>query len=368
MSEGETDLLIDLTSELSKKLLLDVVKYKDHFILKEYLYDMNQGMITNQKGEVYSNEVIATLYKSPKANISDFQNLIKAPEETFYFGSEWLYFKIYCGFNIAEKMLIDIVSPITNDLINNGLIDKWFFIKYADPDFHIRLRFHLVEKENLKQILDLLNDALAPLLIQKLIWKIQNDCYIRESNRYGGASISICESIFHRDSVSAIGIMEIIPANIQWIYALKSIDCLLNDFGYDDFSKFQLADMLKVSFSVEFEINKLSQVSIDKKYRKYRRQIEEIIENRIEVEYNPIINYLKDRSISNYVLIKDLLKLDEERKLTISIEQILISIIHMTLNRLSKNNPRKQEYLIYDFLSRFYKSRIYKNKGKIPTI
>ena len=41
-----------------------------------------------------------------------------------------------------EKILTDIILPITNKLKKDGIIDYWFYIKYLDPDYHLRLRFH----------------------------------------------------------------------------------------------------------------------------------------------------------------------------------------------------------------------------------
>ena len=65
---------------------------------------------------------------------------------TFIPGSEWIYFKIYTGTKTADAILKNELYGFVSEMLKNKVIDKWFFIRYNDPDFHIRLRIHLKEK------------------------------------------------------------------------------------------------------------------------------------------------------------------------------------------------------------------------------
>ena len=66
-------------------------------------------------------------------------------QKNFILGDEWLYYKIYTGAKTADNILIDVIKPIAQTLFDEQVIDKWFFIRYSDPDFHIRVRFHCVD-------------------------------------------------------------------------------------------------------------------------------------------------------------------------------------------------------------------------------
>ena len=66
-------------------------------------------------------------------------------KRTYILGDEWLYYKLYCGARTSDVILTETIKPVTEYLLNQGLIDSWFFIRYGDPDFHIRIRFHLVD-------------------------------------------------------------------------------------------------------------------------------------------------------------------------------------------------------------------------------
>ena len=54
--------------------------------------------------------------------------------------SEWLYVKLYTGPATADGVLRDVLAPVVAEA---GLPPgSWFFIRYGDPDWHVRLRFH----------------------------------------------------------------------------------------------------------------------------------------------------------------------------------------------------------------------------------
>ena len=57
-------------------------------------------------------------------------------------GSEWLYAKLYTGAATADRVLRDVVGPVTRSALRAGAVDGWFFIRYGDPDWHLRWRLH----------------------------------------------------------------------------------------------------------------------------------------------------------------------------------------------------------------------------------
>ena len=57
-------------------------------------------------------------------------------KRTFILGEEWLYYKLYTGTKTADLLLADVIGPLCKTFIANGWIDKWFFIRYHDPESH----------------------------------------------------------------------------------------------------------------------------------------------------------------------------------------------------------------------------------------
>jgi len=45
-------------------------------------------------------------------------------KRTFIPGDEWLYYKLYCGKKTADYILIDVIKPITEKLLSEGLINQ----------------------------------------------------------------------------------------------------------------------------------------------------------------------------------------------------------------------------------------------------
>jgi thiopeptide-type bacteriocin biosynthesis protein len=105
-------------------------------------------------------------------------------QREFTFGSKWLYYKIYCGVQTADIILREQLKEKIIILKDSKIIEKWFFIRYNDPEPHIRVRFLLSDNSNLNQLTEVLQEYFEELLNQNLIWKIQSDTYTRELERY----------------------------------------------------------------------------------------------------------------------------------------------------------------------------------------
>jgi len=83
---------------------------------------------------------------------------------TFIPGSEWVYFKLYTGTKTADSILKNELYGYVSKMLKNGIIDKWFFIRYADPDFHVRLRLHLKESRDFTCVFNQFSKMAIPLI------------------------------------------------------------------------------------------------------------------------------------------------------------------------------------------------------------
>lgn len=100
-------------------------------------------------------------------------------------GERWLYLKIYGGVNMCDILLVKTIYPLIKSMLRHGLITRWFFIRYGDPEFHLRVRVDLKDEERLAIVLQSFNKKLLPLCRQRRLYKVVVDTYERELERYG---------------------------------------------------------------------------------------------------------------------------------------------------------------------------------------
>lgn len=298
-------------------------------------------------------------------------NYQKNIKRTFIIGDEWIYYKFYCGPKTGDLVLTEIIKPVVEDLLSKNFIDKWFFIRYSDPDLHLRVRFHYTNPVNIFHIINSLKKRSKTFIDQNLIWKIQIDTYKREIERYGLDIIELSEELFYHESMLIVNMLSMIEGDdgeiIRWLFSLRSIDNLLDDFLYTEEEKIKLMEVLKTNFGLEFGMRKELKHQLDRKFRKERETINNIMEKRKDEsrEILQLIKLLDKKSENIKSIIKEILNLKNIDGLQGSLNDLMASYIHMLMNRLFKSKQRMHEMVIYDFLFRYYKSmRARKEKYK----
>ena len=178
----------------------------------------------------------------------------------FCIGSEWLYYKIYTGVKTSDIILLENLYPIIEKIKAENKIQKWFFIRYKDPEEHIRIRFYSENLENTSNVVAKLYPILNTLLQENTIWKIQTDTYQREIERYGERTIEESETLFWQDSEMILNYLSIksyfIKNEMELIFSFLSIDYFLNSFSLSNTNKLALMDELQISFKKEFKADK----------------------------------------------------------------------------------------------------------------
>ncbi|MBK5722829.1 thiopeptide-type bacteriocin biosynthesis protein, partial [Dysgonomonas sp. Marseille-P4677] len=185
--------------------------------------------------------------------------MIKSTQRIFIPGSKWVYFKIYAGHKTLENILVKDVYSIISKLKKEQIIEKWFFIRYADPDSHLRIRMLLNDEIKVGDTVNMIYRQLNYLVKDNFIWKIQLDTYHRELERYGNRLIEDTETLFFRDSECILSIIRLLNINknedFRWMIALKLIDCLLSDFNFNLIQKHSLMENISDSFKKEYGFN-----------------------------------------------------------------------------------------------------------------
>lgn len=281
--------------------------------------------------------------------------MIDKIKSRFFPGDEWLYFKIYCNYKTSDIILTEIIKPFTEKLLKENHIKKWFFIRYNDPNYHIRVRLELTDKKNIGYLINKFNNLLQEYIESKSVWSLQIDCYDREIERYGLSTIELAEEVFFNDSVEIINFLTTsknddtdIFSESKPMFSLKLIDFYLTHFGLTDSQKLSFMERLRDSFYKEFDINKNNKKQIEKVYNNHKDSIYQLLET------NNDIKNIAIRDNIDKILKVTRQELIPETKVT----YLISSFIHMSLNRLYYSNNRIHELVCYDVLWKFYKSKI----------
>ena len=290
----------------------------------------------------------------------------------FFIGDEWLFYKVYCGYKSADTVLNEAIKPALEELISKGKIDKWFFIRYGDPDLHLRVRFLYAEKIAVGDIINCMNIALTNFVHSGIVSKVIIDVYEREISRYGENTIEISESIFGIDSSMILNLVSFMSdkgdmsEHIRWKFGLRAIDRLLSDFGLSLDEKIETIIKFRDGFNTEFGVEKYLKKQLNDNYRDVRKDIEDLMRDDSGYEYTHVFNNLLDfKSNAAKPLISELLNPQSEQALKIDKTGYIASLSHMMLNRLFRSNQRAQEMVLYNYLWKYYDSVKARMKAKV---
>lgn len=383
LAQDDNELLINLNDNLSIKMFLSILNKKNSIILKEFLFENSSSIIKDELGNSYTNEFVTILQRKQINNFSesagtDVNNqeyfnydIMKNITRTFSLGSEWLYYKIYSGLKTADEILTKLIAPLSEKLVERKLIKSWFFIRYADPETHLRIRFNVPDLQNIGVVINLFQNVISEYVQNGLIWKVQTDTYFREIERYGNNSIELSEQLFYYDSVNIINMISMIAGDegeeIRWQYGIRAVDDLLSRFNYSIEQKMHLMKMLKTAFSLEFRMNKELKMQIDKKFRTHRNMITELITKKTETIniFKTLCQLIDEKGVSIKPIVSTILVLNDKDELQVPLNNLLADYVHMLLNRLIPSRQRFHEMVIYDLMWRTYRSEIAKQKNLV---
>jgi len=276
-------------------------------------------------------------------------------------GSEWLYLKIYTGVKTADIILEEAIHPLTECFEKNHDISKWFFIRYNDPKPHLRLRLHLNNSNGYNEILGKINQSFEEFINSGEISNIQIDIYNREIERYGKNTIEEAESLFHKNSEFTLQCLHYDDEE-KIIISLFYINEMLNKLGLSINEKLVWIRGFNDTFKTEFQADRKLNSSLDKKYRQFKPKYVDFLQSKEFLdERNAIISSIDKSSVE----LQNIIQHNGNQSLEISFQNFFQSIFHMNINRLFVSSQRIFEMVIYDYLLRYYKSKIFMKENKM---
>ncbi len=371
LEDGDNLLPVDLDNVLSVETLVQMIKDRSQAMLVE-LFPGPDGLCARGPEGRFVHELVVPFIRSRPAesarSVVRQARSVEASRQSrlarsFLPGAEWLYVKLYTGAATADRLLLGTVAPLVKSALGAGVADGWFFLRYGDPDWHLRLRLHGAPNR-LRELAGELPSLLAPLHREQLLWKVQLDTYEREVERYGGPeAILLAEQLFRVDSEAVLELLELLlgddGADARWRLALCGMDLLLSDLGLGLEARLQLTTALRESFGREFRVEGAVEQQLGERFRKERRSMEELLGSRNAG--SPVLaqglEVLQRRSKKLAPIAGGLRALAVAGKLRVPIAELAGSFLHMHVNRMARSAARAQELVLYDMLNRHYASQ-----------
>ena len=376
LREGDNRLLLDLDDELGAGNLRRALRAADEVRLEE-LYPGPGDLPLTREGRALTHEILLPFITTrtgpgpdastpgPEVSISGGRDGEARPStdrsptavpRTFLPGSEWLYVKLYGGARRADHLigqLDDLVAPF----LAQGIAQRWFFIRYADPDEHVRLRIGGDPAALTAHVLPAVTAWAAARQGTGELTRMTIDTYDRETDRYGGpAGIEPAEAIFEQDSRSVSVLLadaESASMDKRWLLTLLGLRDLLVDLGFDSAERLRIAQRCKQAFAAEHRADTGLTKAIGAHFRTHRSAIDQLMagdaagapEARAlavfaarRLELGPWSDRLRDLERDGLLL---------EPRLDLA-----ASFLHMHANRMLVTRARAQELVLYDHLER----------------
>jgi lantibiotic biosynthesis protein len=367
LADRDNELVIDLDNVLSVAALAHQLRGRRQAMLVEMFPDPDALCVTGPEGRFVHELVVPFVQVAPprpEADTAAPQASRSLIRRRFPPGSEWLYAKLYTGTGTADQVLNHLVGPLVRSALTSGAADAWFFIRYGDPDWHLRLRLHGEPGRLHAEVLPRLQAATAPLLEAGQLWRMQLDTYEREVERYGGdRGIELAEQMFAADSEAVLTILESLSGDagldLRWRLAMCGIDLLLEDLGFTLGEKRSVARRAREGFGRELGIDGNFRGQVSQRYRAERARLEALL----DPEQDPPaplaagLEALRRRSLQLAPVTAELRQRGQAGRLSATMTDIAMSYAHMHVNRLLRSAQRAQELVLYELLDRAYSSQ-----------
>jgi lantibiotic biosynthesis protein len=213
-----------------------------------------------------------------------------------------------------------------------------------------------------------LQGYLASLSESGWFWRVMVDTYQRETERYGGPhGIVLAEEIFHADSEAALALIERYAGeasgDLRWRLALRGSEGLLAAAGL---TLPQRRDVLRRWLGlVPAGTGRTTNLHrLNDHYRAQRAAVETALgpASALPEELKDGAAILERRNERMLPVLTELRRLEREDQLIDTVGGLLGSFLHMSINRLIRDDSRGVETMIYDFLDRTYHAALARGK------
>lgn len=344
--DQEQLLLLDLENPLCCLDLQQICRKRDRSVvlIQEALPGLEHEWAKGEQGTYYCEWVVPLKAITPHRNQSSSISfpLREQARERACLGSGWSYVKLYCREESQQHLLFQL-KGFVEFILQSGMVVCWFFVRYRDPQPHIRLRFRSSNGKQALQLLPPLLEWLQHLLKMKWISHYVFDAYERETARYGGKDgIELAETLFTIDSKL---VLDMLSLSTQGSFTseeigLLSVDWLLSNLlGTDErlHEKFYQSALQSIAGEQKRELHIL--------YHMHQRRLMQLQERNWllkQLDGEALLAPL-DEAASSVQAVANRLSILSPAQLS----GFLHSLVHMHCNRLLGKSTEEQRILYY---------------------
>ncbi|OCX54305.1 hypothetical protein BEL04_08585 [Mucilaginibacter sp. PPCGB 2223] len=345
VSTGTEDqqLVFDLAQAEEVAFLINCLKPGEPIKFLEYLLpdrSVRKGI------DPLAGQFIAFMYHDGRAYrpviAQDGKGNVPPVTRDFPPGSEWLYLKLYCTPFTADKLLSEVIAATLDEA--GSAVSSWFFIRYNDPRYHLRLRFR-IHPELGGALLAILRRSLEKAGYDQMVGDFQAGTYQRELERYGPGLIGQAEELFHLGSLLFLRALDPDPKEPEacppFRLALLCASAMIGIF-YQAEGSAVFCQKVAESMLQNYRGQKNLRTEMDKKYRQQKKDVEKWLKagtSGLPAELAAPLNAILEQTR----LIYDLSVSDGPGRQS----ALLADLVHMQLNRFFSTHTRELELLTY---------------------
>jgi thiopeptide-type bacteriocin biosynthesis protein len=355
-----SELCIDLENELALDTMGKLVEKRQAVTFQE-LSDGGESLCIEGPEGRFTNEIVVPFRRVVPLPGRRNPPMPAAEAKPFILGSDWLYAEIYCGISTGDDVLRRAIDPFIVQLAKTNDIKRWFFIRYSDPDLHLRVRLQADPGVLTGNVIPALHAALQPFIESGAVWRVRFEGYQRESERYGGdEGVVLAEELFAIDSEAVLTMLREVEdedlAETRWRFALMGVDRMAGDFGFSRAERSDLFKRLATAMkTVLGAAGALLSKRINDRFRSEMPSLTALMEGHF-AKTNRALQTAGDILRKRSERMRPLAERIREGIATGSIAkpagELLASYIHMHVNRALRAAHRQQEVVIYDLAAR----------------
>jgi thiopeptide-type bacteriocin biosynthesis protein len=327
IGEADRQLVFDLAESAEAGFFLKCLASAGNMLLQEHLPPVKNircghKPLAGQYIAVFTHD--QAIYQ-PAAEGGAKKSTIK---RVFPPGSEWLYLKLYCTPATADRLLTEVVRPVLRNYAHR--LGGWFFVRYTDGAYHLRLRFKFTGADS-GSLLAALQARLAKTRLAQSLHGFQADTYRRELERYGPALITRAEKVFEAGSDLVINQLQTEITLTEFGRACVTARLMISCFYPEKGDQLTYIAWVRDLFLSEFDADKKLRLELDRKYRSLK----------IEINAGPLGGTGPLEKVTAEIAALAAGKSATRRR------ELLVDLVHLQLNRVFASDPRRQELLTY---------------------
>lgn len=353
---GDQQMVFNLSDDQDALFFLETLPGAENLMITEF--PGGHAGIANSGNDFCSQFVVSLVNPDPV-----YTSKSPVPEEImivrdFLPGSEWVYMKIYATDQSAAAILLESLVPWIEQ--NSQRIRQWFFVRYYDPESHLRIRFR-VAVADVKDLQYELQSLIGNIGRVGLVQRFYFDTYQREIERYTSRLIAGIEELFFRGSQRVARYLldryaRADEGDLLWpvLHCYQMVSVF---FGSDGEQMTGLCKWASEAFFLEHGGEKKLKRSMDDRFRDLRPGLTGLTGDAgaafLSIELESALRLLSAASME----LKPLAR-----------QQLIADMVHMQVNRIFLSGQRRHEAFIWHCLLKLAVTDVKRKKAGVKAL